>query len=389
MYLSATMTIDPSELVHLRRKPTKGFRRFAEILTGNLLSQKEVHETFTALSILQEINVVLRSVGVTDVVRFIKDDRVLYDDQDSTSTDDMSSAIDALSRSGLSYQTHSQDGSFSKLALLLEHHLATIALIIEIKILRVHEIGVYPIQISVNGLDTELQSEGPRSLSERLEEVFVTQQSYEEYVERKRTEFEGFMEQLKQAFHGKMRIDNLNCRVYTNIVRPGLAPSQGSGTQEAAGSDSQADTQRPPMLQRYESGADPLIYMWMWSSFMHSHNTHCRDSTIVSEAGQPVFSVGAEGFDAGSGSTLDPEAPFEPPDCDIQPVESVDGEIFENQGFDLLGQDVSQPTSSSWFDSFAFGGDVGDSSGADFGGDGGASCGSSCGGGGCGGGCGS
>ena len=86
------MTIDPSQLTHIRRKPTKGFRRFAELLTGNLLTKNEEHETFTAID-HAEINVVLRSIGVTDVVKFSKDDQVVYDDSASTSSDDMADAI--------------------------------------------------------------------------------------------------------------------------------------------------------------------------------------------------------------------------------------------------------------------------------------------------------
>ena len=175
MYLSATMTIDPSHLTQLRRKPTKGFRRFAELLTGNLLSKREEHETFTALSIMQEINISLRSVGVTDVVKFTKDDEVLYEDQASTNSDDMPAAMDALTRA-----RPLQGEAFSSLALLLEHHLATIAVIIEIKVSRIHEIGIYPIQISINGLDAELQTaDGPKTLNDRLDGVFASQQTYD------------------------------------------------------------------------------------------------------------------------------------------------------------------------------------------------------------------
>jgi len=402
MYLSATMTIDPSHLTQLRRKPTKGFRRFAELLTGNLLSQREEHETFTALSIMQEVNVALRSVGVTDVVKFTKDEQVLYDDQASESSDDMPAAMDALSRNRAP-----QSESFSSLTLLLEHHLTSIAVIIEIKVLRVHTVGVYPIQIAVNGLDAELQSASePQTLNDRLDQVFASQQTYDAYTEAKKAEFEAFIEQLEQAFRTRMQVDNLHRRIYTNIVRPGLTPagSKGRSTGNSngnsngsspgnsmGGGDTYSDSSSAPMLQRYHGSTDSLMYLWMWSSFMHSNNTHCHDATIVSESGQPAFSVGEEGFNAGESATLDPDAPFEVPDCPIEPVEGVGGEVSDNTDFGLLGGDE---TRSNWFDSFAFsddhqghGTDVGGDVGGDFAGDaGGSSCGSSCGGG-CGGGC--
>lgn len=380
MYLSATMTIDPSHLTQLRRKPTKGFRRFAELLTGNLLSKREEHETFTALSIMQEINVCLRSVGVTDVVKFTRDDQVLYEDQGSSEAMDMSAAMDALARG-----RSTQGESFSSLSLLLEHLLATIAVIIEIKVNRVHEIGVYPIQISVNGLDAELQSaDSPKTLNDRLDDVFATQQSYDAYTESKKSEFEAFIEQLEQAFRSRMQVDNLHRRTFTNVVRPGLTPASKTSGADA---DFDSTSAHAPMLQRYHSGSDSLMYLWMWSSFMHSNNTYCHDTTIVNESGVPAFSVGDEGFHAGESAALNPEAPFEAPDCPIEAVESVDGEVNESTNFGIL--DTGDTTQSSWFDSFAFSGDSsgdigGDAGGGDGGGDGGSGCG-----GGCGGGCGS
>ncbi len=396
MYLSASMTIDPSHLTQLRRKPTKGFRRFAELLTGNLLSQREEHETFTALSIMQEINIALRSVGVTDVVKFTRDGQVLYEDQYSESSDDVPAALDALSRTRTS-----QSESFSSLSLLLEHHLNSIAVIIEIKVLRVHAIGVYPIQIAVNGLDAEMQSASEsQTLNDRLDQVFSSQQSYDAYTDSKKVEFAAFIEQLEKAFRSRMQVDTLHRRIYTNIIRPGLTPAGSPGRSSRNPASNSTDTAMAggdnsavgsaPMFQRYHRNTDSMMYIWMWSSFMHSNNTHCHDTTIVSESGQPAFSVGEDGFHAGESATLDPEAPFAVPDCPVVPVEGVGGEVSNSTDFGLLGGD---DTRSSWFDVFAFndnhhpqGTDVGSS---DFGGDaGGSSCGSSCGGG-CGGGCGS
>jgi hypothetical protein len=394
MYLSATMTIDPSSLTHVRRKPTKGFRRFAELLTANLISKREEHEAFTALSIIQELNVALRSIGVTDVVKFTKDDQDLYDDSASTSTDDMPQVIDALTRSRQPNQE-----PFSRLSLLLEHHLDTIALIIEIKVLRVHEVGIYPIQVTINGLDSQMQAaDSSTALGQQLDQVFASQQTYDAYVESKKTEFEAFMVELEQAFRTRMKIENLHSRIYTNVVRPGLKPTRPTSSSSDPGANfgsaDSSDERAAPMFQRYHSsgGMDSLMYLWMWSSFMHSNNTHCQQTTIVDETGTPAFTVGEEGFNAGESATLDPDASFEAPDCPIEPVEGVGGEVSDNTDFGLFGGDSGSGTDagSSWFDSFAFGGD---SSGSDAGSGGsscggGASCGSSCGGG-CGGGCGS
>ncbi len=390
MYLSATMTIDPNSLTQLRRKPTKGFRRFAELLTANLLSKKEEHETFTAISIMQELNVVLRSIGVTDVVKFTKDDQVLYDDSESTNSDDMEIALDSLTRDRFADQT-----AFSYLSLLLEHHLQTLALIIEIRVSRVHDVGIYPIQISINALDTQMQAtDGPNSLEDRLNEVFQSQQSYDSYTEAKRAEFDAFMQQLEEAFRSRMSIANLYSRVHANVIRPGLTPAKNNRSTADAGSDASFDNSAP-MLQRYQGGYsdNSLLYMWMWSSMMHSNNMHCHHTTIVDERGKPAFSVGEEGFNAGETTALDPETPFEKPDFPIEPVEGISGEVSDSADFGLFGGQGGD-TGSSWFDSFSFGDSVGGDAGSfggdgGGGGDGGASCGGASCGGGCGGGCGS
>ena len=176
-----------------------------------------------------------------------------------------------------------------------------------------------------------------------------------------------------------MNIDNLHRRVYSNIVRPGLTPGRPVG----AAADS--TTAHAPMLQRYHSGSDSLMYLWMWSSFMHSNNVYCHDATIVSESGVPAFSVGEEGFNAGESAALDPEAPFQAPDCPIEAVDGVGGEVSAGTDFGILGSEAGDATRSGWFDSFDFGGDSSghDSGGGDVGG-GGSGCGSACGGGGCG-----
>ena len=97
MYLKAVMSIDPSQLTEIARvRPTKGFARVAYYLTGGLVKTEEERETFCAISILQEINVVMRSIGIDDVVRLATDDIVFYEDTESK-TDDFKQALDAFS----------------------------------------------------------------------------------------------------------------------------------------------------------------------------------------------------------------------------------------------------------------------------------------------------
>ena len=65
MYMKSTMTVDPAQLTEIHRiKPTKGFARIANLLTAGVVKTQEERETFCAVSILQQVNIVMRSAGV-------------------------------------------------------------------------------------------------------------------------------------------------------------------------------------------------------------------------------------------------------------------------------------------------------------------------------------
>jgi hypothetical protein len=362
MYMNGYVDIDPSHATEIRRKPTKGFRRFAEILTGGALSQQEEHETFTALSILQEINVALRSLGITDVVRFTKDDVIIYDDQDSESTDDMEIVLEKLQReSGMG-----KASVFQSLSLLLEHHLPEITLIIEVRISRTHFVGGYPIRIAVNGLSTQFQTQSDDlSLKDRLDQAFANQGSYEAFESELRTEFDNFMMRLEETVRQKMAIDDARRSTQLNIVRPRNEDNPATASSLANQStNDHSSSNSDPVFQRYHSGSDAFAYCWMWSSLMHSHGTHVQNATIVDEQGQRLMTVGEEGFNAGESSALDPSTPFEDSDAILfDPTAGDVGDDATSRMSGFSGGDDGA-TGSSWLDSFGFGGD---SDGGDFG----------------------
>lgn len=374
MYMNGYVDIDPSHATEIRRKPTKGFRRFAEILTGGALSQQEEHETFTALSILQEINVALRTLGITDVVRFAKDDVIIYDDSDSESSDDMGIVLEKLQReSGLE-----KSSVFQSLSLLLEHHLPEITLIIEVRIQRTHFVGGYPIRIVVNGLSTQFQTQSDDlSLKDRLDQAFANQGSYEAFENELRTQFDNFMLQLELTVRQKMSIDDARRSTQLNIVRPRNEDNPATASSLAnQSSNDHSSSNSDPVFQRYHSGSDAFAYCWLWSSMMHSHGTHVQNATIVDEQGQRLMTVGEEGFNAGEGTALDPSTPFEDSDATLfDPTAGDFGDDATSRMAGFSGSDDGA-TGSSWLDAFGFGGD---SDGGDSG-SGCSSCGGGCGG---------
>ena len=79
MYFESTIRIDPSQVTSIEKvKPTKAFKRMLYHLTKGGISEKEERETFTAISILQQLNKAFIQQGITNVIRLSHDDIDFY-----------------------------------------------------------------------------------------------------------------------------------------------------------------------------------------------------------------------------------------------------------------------------------------------------------------------
>jgi len=357
MYMSGKLTIDPNKLANVRRKPSKGFRRFAEILTVGLIAEHEVHQTFSALSILQEVNSVLRSLGITDVVRFTKDDVIVYEDPDSIDTDDMRLVLDRVAQDSRSFSS----AIFNKMSLLVEHHLPEITLVIEVRIQRTHAIGQQPLQIIVNGLASSFAKEEEDAAAEKISQSFEDQLGYNAFTDHFRDQFDDFMQELEEAVRRHMQVDEVQRTSEAKILRPNQqdnAAGQNTAAAFSSSGDSQSSRHSEPVFQRYDSTSDAFAYCWMWSTLMNTHDIQPHDVTIVDEQGDEVGTVDSEGLE--HDATEHADSAFTDSDDASRNIVDTD----TSSGF------------SGWLSSF---GDSGDS---DSGGGGDSSCGGGCGGGG-------
>ena len=82
MYFNGVLEIDPSQITIFKKvKPSKLFAKLTDVLSFGALGVKKEHETFTAVSILQQINMGLRSITVKNVIRLSVDDYDFYLDE--------------------------------------------------------------------------------------------------------------------------------------------------------------------------------------------------------------------------------------------------------------------------------------------------------------------
>ncbi len=217
MYFASKMTIDPTQLTEIHRiKPTKGFARIAHLLTAGVVQSQEERETFCAVSILQQINIVMRSAGINNIVRLAKDDTVIYEDSEGREND-LKQAIDEFAK-------HISSGErkvFESLNLILEHEADDLVVLINIHINRSHEVGEHPIDISINGLCSRLAvTEDEDEIGESMGNIFNCQANYDDFVNARKLSFEKLIEKIEDGFFNHMSVQNVHVKSRVNIIRP-------------------------------------------------------------------------------------------------------------------------------------------------------------------------
>ena len=117
MYFNGQLAIDPSQETLVEKvRPTKVFGRMLYYLTAGGLSEREEQETFTAVAILQQLNMALRSMGVTNIVRLTKDQCDFYFDEQGLE-DDLKDAMEQFHMETDYYESE----LFEALYLVVEH----------------------------------------------------------------------------------------------------------------------------------------------------------------------------------------------------------------------------------------------------------------------------
>lgn len=305
MYFNGILEIDPSQITIFKKvKPSRLFEKLKDVLSFGALSDKQEHETFTAVSILQQINMGLRSIDVKNVIRLAVDDYDFYLDEKGMDDDleqamfEFKAKVDPL-----------ESELFETIFLVLEHEDDNLKYLIEISVMRKHSIGEYPIKINVNAVLKEFKCHNDNDTKERIkakiEEIFVSQDKYDEYVKDKKLIFDSFLDELAEAIKKFIRIDDLIKQSNIQIIR----------TKQRIESPKQISHGRytEPIHYGYYGIDNYFFYTTMWSNLLHSHNLYCSNCLIVDSLGEPILRVGEKGFYAGETNTLNSGTPFEPP----------------------------------------------------------------------------
>ncbi|EFK96602.1 hypothetical protein LDC_1371 [sediment metagenome] len=304
MYFSGKLEIDPTQMTLIKRvKPTKLFGKLLDALSFGQLSDKQEHETFTALTILQQLNMGLRSLDIKNVIRLAVDDYDFYLDERGLD-DDLSQAMFELKAKIDPLESE----IFKTVYLVLEHLDDTFKYVIEISVERKHLVGDYPIKINVNGVlaDYRLkEGETIDQLSERMNTVFADQNKYNDFANINRKKFDHFLDKLQLSIRKVIKVDDIKVITNTNIIRPRKLIKDHSQIRH--------DHHTQPLYFGYYGLDNYIMYSWLWSGALYNHNLYVNNYNLVDETGHEIMSVGENGFNAGDFNTLNPEADFEAP----------------------------------------------------------------------------
>ena len=376
MYLEAAITVDPSQMTEVvRATPTKVFARLASALTRGLTSPQEERETFTAVAILQQLNMVLCSLGIDDIVRITKDDVVFYEDAEGKKGD-FKEAVNHF----IKFAGQQELQLFNKLDLVLQHSQAGVDYLLDVRISRTHPVDEHPIRIVVNAFPSAMNAQGDDSrVRGFLKRTMASQEKYDRFTSKYVALVESFVKDLETGFHRHMNVDAVHNAVRTKIIRPDRRVHDRNDIprhESAWHSD--------PAFGDYYGSNDAFLYAWMWADSCHEHSIHCHDCVLVDESGNDLMEIGSEGLDANQGESMNVETPF---DSVRAVAEPTNAEIVDDSGSSMLAETQESTRVSGgegWLSSFMS--SIGEVGGGDGGGDGGGSCGGGCGGGGCGGG---
>lgn len=365
MYFSGELAIDPSLITKIEKvKPTKMFGKLLDLISLGLATEKQETETFTAVCILQQLNMSLRSLKINNIIRLAVNDYDFYLDEKGEE-DDLEHAMVQMEVKIEEFESQ----AFESIYMVLEHESGNMKYLIEISISRKHPVGEYPIKIKVNGILSEFKlqaGEDRDKLENRMNRVFSEQKKYDGFLQQKEHQFGQFIDGLELAVKRFTKTDDTKQNINKQMIRPKQKVKNKAAIQNHPNAD--------PMFYGYYGFSDFLFYSYMWSSMTHHHGIYCNNFNVVDESGHNVMTVGEEGFNAGESNTLNDEADFEPPtggDVQYHADNEFQGEIQEAD-LSVDSGAGSDTTESSWF-----GGDGGGDS--DSGGSSCSSC-SSCGG---------
>ena len=314
MYFSGRVLIDPAHATVIERHELKGpFKKLLNFLTPQDITPEKELETFSAVFMLRNLRQAFLNMGVTNLIRLAKNEVTFYIDEEGDEQD-LDRAVEAFGNS----IRPTENEQFDNLSLALEHRRDGLHYLLEIRVVKRHAVGEYPLKIKVNAFP-ELpfpESVSPGWVQEQCSTFCQNQEAFDAFLTQGRTAFNGFLESIEKQITNGMEVTDAQTWSSLRLIRP-KQPVVDAGAAEnllkAAKKTFYPDGFDPdPIFGGYPRFQHDLFSSYQWAATCHQKALVCRDMEVVDEFGRAVINIGNAGLFAGATGTLNPESPFEP-----------------------------------------------------------------------------
>ena len=302
MFFTAVMDIDPSQITEIKKiKQTSFASKILNVLSFGLTTEKKEHETFTAISILEQVYNGLKSINVDNIVRLSVDNFDFYLD-DTGREQDLEDVVEIFNKmiDPLSSKL------FDSLYLVIEHLEQSIKYLIEIRVKRKHQVGEYPISLIVNGVLNDFKldhNETTDKLINRLNITLNNQEELENYISTKKMFFNEFIQKLEQMIKTNIPIDDLKLKKTIDVIKPNKSINSIDEIEHKKDSF--------PVFYGYYGFDYQIFYCFFWQKILEENNLSYDDSRYMYEDGLlildpvPLDMIDSEEYDNSDDSSSD------------------------------------------------------------------------------------
>lgn len=289
MYFNGTLAIDPSQLTRISTvRPANIFDGLWSLLRGNGYSEQQEEETFTAVSILNQVYNAFQSIGIDNLVRLTYDGQD-YDVDSCGRKMDLRAAI-----RNFEGEVSRQDSTmFNQLTMVVEHETDEFKCLIETEINRTHEVGTYPIIVRVSGLLPEFRSHLNCTFPDLIRSVATlveSQQSLDDFRDQRRQAFSDYLKGLENAFRQVIHVDDITTTFESRVVlshrmapsSPRLIPSRYQSNDA--------------VFQGYFQLQEYTWYLYQWPSLLQHFELNINQITVVDTSGKRLGLIRSTNF---------------------------------------------------------------------------------------------
>lgn len=313
MYLTSKIEIDPSQMTIIKRiKNDNVLTRIVDTISRDKSDSKIELETFTVVSILDQIRRGLISLEIDNIIRLSLNGFDFYIDTEQKERDlelalkELDKKIDPI-----------ESERFENLDLVLEHQDNTFKYYIQILIERKHKVGEFPVKIITNGLVKELYTEDfdEDKIKSSLDPYFQDQESYDKFVNYLDSEFDLYVSRLKEVLSSFIDIDGVICNNYKKIIRPDIFQN---GLRKV-----HFDNDSEPAFHGYSGINNYFSYNLYWMDFCRENNIICSNFVITDNSGRDSVIYSQNSVNAGESNLFNPKV-------EVSAKDVRKGEVIEN-----------------------------------------------------------